>query len=145
MGGIIEKCWAEIPKHFSNVELGISQIMPNHFHGVINIIYDENIATGRRGAVSAPDKENILNPGGVTPPLQDKRPTLGQIVAYFKYQSTKEINLLRNQSGNKIWQRNYYEHIIRTPKSQNEIYNYILSNPMTWPRDRNHPQNILKK
>jgi len=81
--------------------------------------------------------------GGVTPPLQDKsnKPTLGQIIAYYKYQTTKQINKIKNTPGNPIWQRNYYEHIIRNEKSLNQIRDYIVSNPLTWSKDRNNPKN----
>ena len=102
-GEIVQKWWGEIPVHFSNVETGAFVIMPNHVHGII-YIFEE-----RRGTVSVPkdDGENIIsqnndmsgeNLGGETPPLQmfNGIPTLGQIVAYFKYQSTKEMNKADN-------------------------------------------------
>ena len=58
--------------------------------------------------------------------------TLGHIVGYFKYQSTKMINL----HGQKLWQRNYYEHIIQDEKAYHNISNYILNNPAQWAYDR---------
>ncbi len=69
--------------------------------------------------------------------------TLGQIIAYFKYKTTKEINVfLNNEPGQKLWQRNYYEHIIRNQKSLEETRKYIRLNPDIWDRDRNNPKNI---
>jgi putative transposase len=59
-----------------------------------------------------------------------RRPILGQIIAYFKYQSTKEMNLVENTGTiTKFWQRNYYEHIIRNNKELKQKTDYILDNP----------------
>jgi REP element-mobilizing transposase RayT len=63
---------------------------------------------------------------------QIKRPTLGQIIAYFKYQSTKNTNQYRRTPGVKIWQRNYYERVIRNGKELNRIQKYIIENPRHW-------------
>lgn len=87
--------------------------MPNHVHFIV-IINESNDCRG-----------------GVTPPL----PTLGNIIGYFKYQSTKQINIIRNTPGLPIWQRNYYEHIIRNEKELYEIRKYIKNNPLNWQDD----------
>jgi putative transposase len=76
--------------------------------------------------------------GAITAPLRNGK-TLGQMVAWFKYDSTKEIN--RIVSGNpemKIWQRNYYDRIIRDEEELNRIRNYIATNPETWEQDENN-------
>jgi REP element-mobilizing transposase RayT len=52
------------------------------------------------------------------------------------------INRLRNTPGNPVWQRNYYEHVIRTEKELNQIREYMVNNPMQWELDTEHPQNI---
>ena len=88
----------------------------------------------------ARDCDNLK--GGRTPPLQREEYTLGQIIAYFKYQSTKEINkFLKNESNQKLWQRNYFEHIIRNEKSLDKIRQYIRNNPLNWETDRNNLKN----
>jgi REP element-mobilizing transposase RayT len=61
--------------------------------------------------------------------------TLGNMVAYFKYQSTKQICAIRHNGIEKIWQRNYYDHIIRDVKSHYFIRQYILNNPDNWATD----------
>jgi putative transposase len=74
----------------------------------------------------------------MTAPLR-KGKTLGQMIAWFIYESTKEIN--RNVSGNpniKIWQRNYFERIIRNDEELNRIKNSIVTNPETWEEDENN-------
>lgn len=148
-GKIVQKWWDDIPNHFPNVETGAFVIMPNHVHGII-------VITAGRGAVPAPfvsDGENrggdVLNDGiqgGETPgrgtlPLQ-KKPTLGQIVAYFKYKSTKEINALDSAGVvTKLWQRNYYERIIRNDREMDAVWRYIEANPENWVQDNENPVN----
>jgi putative transposase len=140
-GEIVQKWWGEIPGHFPAVETGTFVVMPNHVHGIILI-------TDRRGTVPVPennfqdqhsdDMKRIS--GGETPPL--RKPTLGQIVAYFKYQSTQEMNTLDGSGGiTKFWQRNYYEHIIRNKREMDNIWRYIEANPSIWVEDDENPLN----
>jgi REP element-mobilizing transposase RayT len=111
-GQIINMEWLKLRVRFLSITLGASVIMPNHLHGII-----------------------ILNNGRENP-----TPTLGQIIAYFKYQTTKEYN--RVGAGfsrpcdhyNKLWQRNYYEHIIRDEGELN-FSQYIEDNPRNWGQD----------
>jgi REP element-mobilizing transposase RayT len=144
-GEIIQKWWEEIPVHFSNVETGAFVIMPNHVHGIIFIL-------DGRGTVPVP-KDDGENPvlqnnkmpgviqGGETPPLQV--PTLGQIIAYFKYQSTKEMNGVENAGTvTKFWQRNYYEHVIRNEQDLQNKTDYIEANPLLWDEDGENPVNV---
>ena len=150
-GEIVQKWWEEIPVHFPNVETGAFVIMPNHVHGIIYIL-------DGRGTVSVPkvDGENSIPEnneesgvildgeipkGHAAPPL--RMPTLGQIVAYFKYQSTKEMNKLGNTGTvTKFWQRNYYEHIIRDEKDLQNKTDYIEANPCLWDEDDENPVNV---
>ena len=68
----------------------------------------------------------------------------GKIVVYFKYQSTKEMNLLDNTGTvTKFWQRNYYEHIIRNEKDLQNKTDYINANPLLWDEDVENPINNL--
>lgn len=134
-GRVVEKWWHQIPVHFSNVETWTFVIMPNHIHGII-VITDAG-----RGAVSAPDNENkIEHKGEMTSPLRARKPTLGQIVAYFKYQSTKEMNGLDNPGTiTKFWQRNYYDRVIRDEREMDRVHRYIESNPSRWADDGENP------
>ena len=148
-GEIVQKWWGEIPIHFPNVETGAFVIMPNHVHGIIFILE-------RRGTVSvprdnqplnkleAPNSNEIWERGGETPPLRVIQvPTLGQVVAYFKYQSTKEMNTVENAGTvTKFWQRNYYEHIIRNEKDLQNKTDYIEVNPLLWAQDDENPFNV---
>ncbi len=149
-GEIVQKWWGEIPIHFPNVETGAFVIMPNHVHGIIFILE-------RRGTVSVPEdndakeifQDNKTSPnlqGGETPPLRVIQvPTLGQVVAYFKYQSTKEMNTVENAGTvTKFWQRNYYEHVIRNENDLQNKTDYIETNPLLWDEDDENPINLRK-
>ncbi len=82
--------------------------------------------------------------GGKTPPLREGggfvgQPTLGQVVAYLKYHSAKRINALRSTPYEPIWQRNYYEHVIRDQADWERISEYIADNPAQWALDDENP------
>jgi len=133
---IIQQHWLEIPKHFKNIELDEYVVMPNHLHGIIVI----NV-----GAIheSPANKHAIYKRAIRELPLQEDRRQmlLPKIIGRFKMNSTKYINILLNQPGQPLWQRNYYEHIIRDKQSLNRIRHYIKTNPKNWETDRNNPKN----
>jgi len=135
---VIEKHWLNIPENFKNIELDRWVVMPNHLHGIIVIV----------GAIhESPARENIIyndNERAIRElPLPENRRKmlLPRIIGKFKMNSSKEINILLNRSGQKLWQRNYYEHIIRNQKSLDKIRAYIKNNPGNWDKDRNNPKN----
>ena len=93
----------------------------------------------RRGEVSSSPSPTSSNRRGEVPsPASSNRtravpsPTLGQVVAYFKYQSTKYINQHRDMPGTRIWQRNYYDHVLRDNADLQRIRQYVTDNPMQW-------------
>lgn len=133
IGRIIGQFWIAIPDHFNNAHLDEYIIMPNHLHGIITI--DLNC----RGEVSSPKIQ-----GRGTLPLQGKQ-SLGDIIGYFKYQSTKYVNEILQSPGKTIWQRNYYEHVIRNEDELNRIREYIQWNPLKWQFDRENPDRIENK
>jgi len=143
-GHVIEERWEQVTKHFHGVSLDQYVIMPNHFHGILMTVGAGFPRPGfprpNRCNEDNPGGETPINPGGETPPL--RCPTLGQIVGYFKYQSTKRINELRDNAGAPVWQRNYYEHIIRNDDDLANIRRYIVENPMKWDLDENNPVNV---
>ena len=136
-GKIVQSIWVQLPKRFPNIELNEFVIMPNHVHGIISIL-DLNVGAGFPRPIKMSNNPSVR--GAVTAPLQSG--SLGQIVAYFKYQSTKQINLLRNMPGVPIWQRNYYEHVIRDEHELFEMRQYTQENPLKWDLD---PENPLRE
>jgi putative transposase len=121
-GQIAAKTWQWLQTQYPYVELGTSIVMPNHFHGII-ILHDDD----RR------DDSRIVPTDG------PKRKPLGRLIGAFKTVSTKNINLLRHTEGQVVWQRNYYEHIIRSEKEMKTIWDYIEGNPARWEKDNENP------
>ncbi|NUO08167.1 MAG: transposase [Candidatus Brocadia sp.] len=135
IGKMVNDFWYEIPNHFKNVILDTFIVMPNHIHGIIIITGD------CMDAVSTPPNINIDNGrDGVSPPKWKR--TLGQIIGYYKYQTTKIINQMNKTAGDHLWQRNYYDHIIRNVDNLNKIREYIIQNPLKWALDRENPENV---
>lgn len=121
VGKMIETVWNEIPKYYNNMEIDVFQIMPNHIHGIIVI--------------------NNGQPQGVAP----TKLSLPDVVHRFKTMTTKRyIDGVKNKHwppfNGKLWQRNYYEHIIRNEQSLEEIREYIVNNPSNWGNDQNNPK-----
>jgi putative transposase len=127
-GKMVEKYWNEIPQHFTHITLNEYAVMPNHFHGIIFIV-----GAGSSRPMLLDRCEDCGKEG-----REDRAPTVGNIVAYFKYQSTKHINVMRNGGFQKLWQRNYYERVIRNEKELFETRQYIINNPMNWELDENY-------
>jgi len=123
-GRIVEQCLNEISRHFPHVELDEFIVMPNHVHGIV-------VIANRRGtACRAPTTEQFGRP------VTGSMPT---IIRSFKSAATKRIDELRNTPGAAIWQRNYYEHVIRNDDELNRIREYIANNPAQWAIDRENP------
>ena len=114
-GRIAEKYWKEIPLHYPNVRLDVFTIMPNHIHGILIIENNDERA------------ENI-------PPLQKTMSgSVGAIVRGYKIGVSKWFR--QNTQTKDVWQRNYYEHVIRKDESMLKIQEYILNNPILWEKD----------
>ncbi|HSV89277.1 MAG TPA: transposase [Bacteroidales bacterium] len=137
--GLIE--WAKLPERFPNVELDVYQIMPNHIHGIIVL---NEIPVGAVGAGFTPAHPAQNQYENIAQNDSDKRatarvaPTVSDIVGAYKSLVANEclkIFKTNNETMGKLWQRNYYERIIRDEKSYLEISDYIIKNPANWDRD----------
>lgn len=130
-GNIACQCWQDIPSHFPHVVCDRFVIMPNHIHGILFIV------------VSVETNVGMNDVGAKTfSPLQCERPrgtskTIGSIVRGFKIGVTKWMR--QNTPVQNVWQRGYYEHIIRNDKELLSIQQYILENPARWETDRENP------
>jgi len=121
-GIMVENEWLKLKKRYPNIDLHEYIVMPNHFHGIIQIVTN--------------GKPQYGQPQGIAP-------TVGNIIGAFKSLVTNEY--IRNVKQNnwqrfnrKLWQRNYYEHIIRDEKSYLIIAEYIQTNPLKWQNDKYH-------
>jgi REP element-mobilizing transposase RayT len=82
----------------------------------------------------------ISSPSARTAPADaTKRKPLGRLIGAFKTVSTKHIHEMRNTPGAVVWQRNYYEHVMRAEADLDRIRRYIVGNPARWAEDENHP------
>ena len=148
-GEIVEQTYQWLSQRYPYLILDEWIIMPNHFHGIIVITNTscrgrsrttptaKNVPTLTRNDVILTDKNLPINP-------ELKRKPLGRLIGTFKTVSTKNINLIRNTTGTPVWQRNYYEHIIRNETALNKIREYIINNPLSWEDDQLHPKNPSK-
>ena len=123
LGQVVQDWWDKIPTHFSGVELDAFVVMPNHVHGIV--ILTENLGSGG----PRPYEQTAI-----------QKRTLGHVVAYFKYQSTKQIHEKRVTPIARIWQRDYFDRILRTELRLNRIRRYIAANPSRWKFD---PENRI--
>lgn len=122
-GRVADECWRQIPDHFPNVELDEWVVMPNHIHGII-VITDP---------VGVNDHSPLRHPSPATRPRGTSR-TIGAMVRGFKIGVTAWYR--RRSDTSKIWQRNYWEHIVRNEPELNRIRRYIAENPLKWDQDR---------
>jgi putative transposase len=145
-GKIADKYWLEIPEHFPNVILHDSIIMPNHVHGIIELIQ-----TGSFVGVQNFEPQSLPNESVPTAGVQNFEPlrlrndyqkiiphSIGSIIRGFKIGVTKWFR--NNTDIVNIWQRNYYEHIIRDEISYQRISEYINNNPNNWQNDEQSNQ-----
>ncbi len=126
-GRIMEEEWARSGNIRREMTLDAFVVMPNHLHGVV-ILNSDPLGTATVGA------------HGRAPLRLERAPrSLGAFVAGFKSAATKGINALRGSPGATVWQRNYYEHIIRDDADLEATQWYILDNPARWGEDPDNP------
>lgn len=135
VGKIAEAEWLKTEQIRQNVELGEFVIMPNHIHAIIIINNDESVGANRIRPV---DKEQK---GVCNTPLRSPSQTVGAIIRGYKSAVTKQIKEKYDVKNISIWQRNYYEHIIRNSISFQNISDYIKSNPENWIQDDYYTEN----
>lgn len=127
-GQIVADEWARTAEVRHEIELDAFVIMPNHLHAIVWIV------DGRGDRPVAPTP--------VVTTLAGPRPkSIGALMAGFKSAVTKRINQQRRTSGVPVWQRNYFEHIIRDDAALNCIRQYITENPARWAEDPENPVN----
>lgn len=132
LGEIAYNEWSKLPERFTNSELDVFQIMPNHLHGIIIL----NTIQTTVGATLAVAPSSFGATVKVAPTIVS---TLGDIVgAYKSIVSNECLNFFKekNERMGKLWQRNYYERIIRDDLAYQNISNYIINNPVKWDADR---------
>ena len=147
VGEVADICWRAIPEHFPRVVLDAFVIMPNHVHGIIWIGPENRANVGAKNVDTSDNVgAKIFSPLPPQPPLPSQRgasafrspsKTVGSIVRGFKIGVTKWVR--SNKNFYTVWQRNYYEHIIRNNTGLNRIRKYIADNPARWDEDTENP------
>lgn len=114
-GNIVHQCWMDLSNHYP-VELDTLVIMPDHIHGIIHV--DNDVGAG-------------LKPARLKS-TEKKAYKLSEIIRGFKTYAARNINEARKTIGTRVWQRNYFDRIIRNDLELYSIRKYILENPMRW-------------
>ena len=162
-GKMVEMEWLALGERFPAIRLHEYIVMPNHFHGIIEIVGsplvgDHRNEKGQPQGIAPTSAPGIGQPQGIAPTPTSAQKTVGEIMGAFKSITTgKYIEGVKKHkcvcinnktctcSGwkifdKKLWQRNYWEHIIRNEESYQRISQYILKNPAKWVEDQLHPQ-----
>jgi REP element-mobilizing transposase RayT len=163
-GRVVEAAWFDLPNHYPTIGLDAFVVMPNHVHGIIVISggpadSDSTAGSGEVASYATPAPTDAdlgyraarmvgagFETSAALPRAQSQpalrpnalRPPLSEVVRGFKTFSARRINAMRGTSGS-VWQRNYYEHIIRSDRSLQRIRTYIDGNPGTWEADHENP------
>ena len=139
VGQAAERGWRELPEKFPTVEAKDVVVMPNHLHGIIGIRDDDvGVAPCGRPLETGAQKDGRPHRGA---------PTLARIINWFKTMTTNEYIRQVNASGwppfsARLWQRGYFEHVIRNATELRTIREYIAKNPERWASD---PQNSASR
>lgn len=136
-GEMIEEWWAKLPGKFPDVVLDSAIVMPNHFHGII-------VRVGADPCVCPAFSDPSACPGPDLGQPHGTAPTLGDIMAWFKTMTTNAyIKGVKYSDwppfSGRLWQRNYYERVIRNDNELFSIREYIMLNPSKWAEDEENP------
>jgi len=122
-GKTIKDYWLLVPEHYNNIAIDVYIIMPNHIHGII--IINSNSVVGTEHC-SVPTGNNHYG-------------LLSKTIKSFKNVCTKHF---RQQFNNNdfVWQRSFYDHIIRNEESLKKVREYIINNPLNWALDEENDE-----
>ena|SRR3989338_430943 len=130
-GRVVRDEWLKTAEARVEIRTGEFVVMPNHFHGIV--IISELIAGADVGAIH----ESLAS--NQSPRQQRRQMALSKVVGRFKMLTAKRINEIRKLPGVSVWQRNYYEHVIRNEADYGQIAEYMVDNPCRWEEDTLHP------
>ena len=127
-GRAVRHTWDDLPNHYPHAAPDAFEVMPNHVHGIVILTDTDDpglnfhyVGAGFEPAPTRPVSNNSMSRHG-----------LPEIIRAFKTFSAQRINVLRKTPGAPVWQRNYYEHIVRNDDELNCIRQYIADNPLKW-------------
>jgi len=123
-GMLVESVWNGLTERFPSIGFDAFVVMPNHVHFIVDI--------------AEPDGKEGVGQGSRAG--QGRAPTLDRIVGAFKSISAAQVNHLLSRTGQPLWQRNYYERVIRNETELNGFRDYIIHNPLKWEDDTENPK-----
>ncbi|MGJ3249831.1 MAG: transposase [Elainellaceae cyanobacterium] len=144
LGERVQACWLSLPRQFSRLRLDEYVVMPDHFHGILVLpekpcrgdAFEDNVPvkTDRYQSNASPLRPTDANAVGNRGdrPIGTQSGSIGAIIQNFKSVSTRRINQIRHTPGIPVWQRSFYDHVIRNDKSMHHIRHYIQTNPSAW-------------
>lgn len=127
-GMVVKECLLETKEHFTDVEIDEYVIMPDHFHAIIILQNHVGLRSPQPINNDQP-KKNADSKTNEQSEIKTEHFSLSQVIAYFKYQSTKKINEGAT-AKEKVWQISFYDRIIRNERELYNIRNYIRRNPL---------------
>jgi len=139
-GEMVRNEWQKSEVIRKEIYLDEFVIMPNHLHGIV--IIDNPVETHGRASLQKNEPASLQEQ---SKKLMRPKKSIGSFVACFKSATTKGINLMRNTHGTPLWQRNYYDHVIRSEQSLQAIREYIINNPMKWELDEYYQETSHEK
>lgn len=150
IGRVVSAQWQQLTYRFPDLELGEWVVMPNHIHGIL-IITGRGEACNGRGEASLkiknvdaalflPDasplqSESIIADASPLRPTGTTPGSVGAIIQNFKSVVSRKLSTQNEKRKGSVWQRNYYEHVIRNEGEFNAISDYIITNPQNWEKD----------
>ncbi len=129
VGIIVTTVWQDIPVHFPTITLDEFVVMPNHVHGIL-MLSEPTISPLTEAAPS------------IDEPSRTTSTSLSRIVGAFKSNAAREVHIATHSSSHPLWQRGYYDHVIRSEESLRATREYIVNNPMQWAQDEENPDRI---
>jgi len=129
-GKIVAAGWQELPDHYPSLEPDSMVVMPNHIYAIVFL--PGPVGAGLRPAPT-PHEGSSEGRG------EGRRVTFSEVLRAFKSHSARRINIVRGTPGAPVWQRGFYEHVVRNEADLDRIRRYIEGSPQRWAEDDENP------
>lgn len=141
LGVVVAAHWKNLPKYHPRLRLDEFVVMPNHVHGIM-FLTDPFVGAGFSDHLDGLTDNTLAKPAPTDAALPTQGHSISEITRGFKTFSSRQINQIRRAQGVPVWQRNYYDRIIRDEISLQQIRQYIVNNPPSWQQDQLHPDRL---
>ena len=138
IGQLIEREWLNSALIRVELDLHSFVVMPNHLHGLLTVTPAESDRSADDG------KDALRASGACHAPLRREPRSLGSLVTGFKSATTRQFRLMTGETGS-LWQRGFYEHVVRDERDFARIGGYIANNPANWALDQENIDSLVPK